>query len=699
MKKTLWLFMALAALLLVLAACGAEEQQPVPTPVPCPTAAPCPDCPDCPDCPEAPECAAPLVENVPFEAMWASSGHADATAEAFRHWDEDDPKEVPTNCAKCHSGAGYLDFLGVDGTEAGTVDNAASVDTVISCEVCHNAGTQMMTSVEFPSGAVITGLGPEARCMQCHQGRSSGPTVDQALADLTDEDVVGPDLRFQNVHYYAAAATIYGKFAHGGYQYEGQAYDGRLDHVEGYNTCVGCHDSHTLEVKVEECAHCHEGVTAETMKDIRMVSSAVDYDGDGDITEGIAAEIEGLQALLLQNIEAYADEVAGAPISYDAHAYPYFLGEDGGYAAWTPRLLKAAYNYQLSLKDPGAYAHGGKYIIQLLHDSIVSLNEAVSAPIAMAAMHRDDAGHFAGSTEAWRHWDEDGEVSYSCAKCHSGTGLPTYLANNGNTIAVEPSNGMLCVTCHDEANWPARYESASVTFPSGQSVTFGEGMEDANLCLNCHQGRESTVSVNNATQGKEDDTVDAGLRFRNVHYFAAGATLFGGNVQGAYEYGGLTYAGQFTHTAGFNTCIGCHDPHGLTINVAACGVCHTGVETAEDLVNIRISDVDYDGDGDTAEGIAGEIATYQEALYAAIEDYAANVAGAPITYDSHRYPYWFGEDGSYANWTPRLLKAAYNYQYAQKDPGAFAHNAKYLIQVMYDSMVDLGADVTGMARP
>ena len=53
----------------------------------------------------------------------------------------------------------------------------------------------------------------------------------------------------------------------------------------------------------------------------------------------------------------------------------------------------------------------------------------------------------------------------------------------------------------------------------------------------------------------------------------------------------------------------------------------------------------------------------------------------------------------YATWTPRLLRAAYNYQYAQKDPGAFAHNAKYVLQALYDSLEDMGADVSGMTRP
>ena len=57
-----------------------------------------------------------------------------------------------------------------------------------------------------------------------------------------------------------------------------------------------------------------------------------------------------------------------------------------------------------------------------------------------------------------------------------------------------------------------------------------------------------------------------------------------------------------------------------------------------------------------------------------------------------------GEE-AFASWTPRLLKAAYNYQWFSKDPGAFAHNPKYVLQFLYDSLKDVGGDVAGMTRP
>lgn len=651
---------------------------------------------------------------VPFQADWASSGHADAEAEAFVHWDEDDPAVVPTGCAKCHSTGGYLDFLGVDGTAAGTVDNDAPIGTTVTCIACHNEGTWDKDSVIFPSGVEITGLGPESRCMECHQGRASSASVDGAIerAGLTDDDTVSADLGFTNIHYYAAAATQAGGTAMGGYQYEGMAYDAKFTHVAGYDSCVGCHNVHTLELKLDECSVCHSGVSSnDDLKDIRMAGSLVDFDGDGDISEGIYYEIEGLREMLYQGMQAYASEVAGTAIVYNAASYPYFFidtdgnGEaseeesvrDNGYNAWTGRLAKAAYNYQTSLKDPGAYAHGGKYMIQLLYDSTADLNTALATPIDLTNANRIDDGHFAGSEEAFRHWDEDGEVSSSCAKCHSADGLPLFL-EEGVNISAATANGFACATCHDDVATFTRYAVESVEFPSGAELDLGN--PDANLCLNCHQGRASTVSVNAALQGLDEDTVSDRLRFMNVHYFAAGATLFGTDAKGAYEYAGKSYAGQNTHVEGYAVCTECHSTHQLDVMADDCAVCHKGANEEHGLETIRLSKADFDGDGDTDEGIAGEVDTLHEALYAAIQDYAADTVGTGIVYDAHRYPYFFDDAGeSFTTWTPRLLKATYNYQYVAKDPGAFAHNPAYIVQILYDSLDDLGADVSGFTRP
>jgi hypothetical protein len=284
------------------------------------------------------------------------------------------------------------------------------------------------------------------------------------------------------------------------------------------------------------------------------------------------------------------------------------------------------------------------------------------------------------------------------------------------TISQPISNGLQCETCHagvptaDEA--PVRVVEA-VTFPSGLTITAEDADPNSLLCMNCHQGRESAVSINRATEDILDDTVADSLGFINVHYFAAGATRYGTEAKGAYEYDGQTYAGYFLHRKAVSGCTDCHSTHELEIQVEECAGCHDGVETQADLVNIRESDTDYDGDGDTAEGIAGEVSTMHEALYAAIQAYAGDTVGTGIIYAPANHPYFFidtngnGEvdadevnsGNRYASWTPRLLRAAYNYQYVAKDPGAFAHNAEYILQILYDSIKDVGGDTSGMERP
>jgi hypothetical protein len=666
---------------------------------------------------------------VPFEAEWAASPHNDVEAEAFRQWDEDDPAQIPESCAKCHSTPGYIAFMGVDGSQFGVVEGPAPIGTTIECAACHNDATLQHDRVVFPSGLELTDLGDQARCIECHQGRASKISVDENIAAAvgSEMDTVSEDLDFINIHYYAAGATRYGTEVKGGYEYDGLAYDPRFDHVPGYQSCTECHDMHTLEIKIDECAVCHPGVTSqEDVQRIRFVGSLNDHDGDGDIEEPIKDEIAGLQELLYQNIQAYASEVAGKPIIYDSQTHPYFFidtnadGEAGNneadygnrYNAWTGRLLKAAYNYQVSQKDPGAYAHGNKYIIQLLYDSIADLNDQVANPLDMTPLHRENPGHFAASGKPWRTWDENGEVPASCSKCHSAEGLPTFLTTSGDTYPQPIASGLNCASCHRDLTTFTQYTSAEVEFPSGGVVTFGD--PTANLCLNCHQGRQSALSVDAAisSAGVEEDEISEVLSFVDPHYFAAGATQFGTEAKGAYEFAGQSYNGRFIHVPGFQTCIECHDTHKLEVKVELCDPCHL-VSSDEELKDIRMIDIDYDGDGDTSTGLAREVININNRLYEAIQAYASEVAGSPIAFNPGSPPHWFidtnnngvadpdesDRDNSYASWTPRLLRAAYNYTWAVKDPGSYAHNGLYMLQILYDTLQDIGGDVSGMTRP
>ena len=84
---------------------------------------------------------------------------------------------------------------------------------------------------------------------------------------------------------------------------------------------------------------------------------------------------------------------AAAPgLCYAPGVYPYFFKDTNGdrscsaaeavasnaFTAWTAALVKAAFNYQLSRTEPGAWAHNFDYMGELLYDSAADLGGDVS---------------------------------------------------------------------------------------------------------------------------------------------------------------------------------------------------------------------------------------------------------------------------------------------------------------------------------
>ena len=82
----------------------------------------------------------------------------------------------------------------------------------------------------------------------------------------------------------------------------------------------------------------------------------------------------------------------GAPIGYKSHSYPYFFQDLNANGKIEPeeanrsnayqfdaKMLRAAYNYQMSLKEPHGYIHNSRYTAQLMVDSIEHLGGDVSA--------------------------------------------------------------------------------------------------------------------------------------------------------------------------------------------------------------------------------------------------------------------------------------------------------------------------------
>ncbi|MFM9969375.1 MAG: hypothetical protein ACKVQK_13375 [Burkholderiales bacterium] len=362
--------------------------------------------------------------------------------------------------------------------------------------------------------------------------------------------------------------------------------------------------------------------------------------------------------------------------------------------------------------------------IALLVSVVVLLAVACATQLSTSEPQREPlarielgVGHFNRDGKAFHYWDKEKEIPGVCARCHSAVGVPEYLRTGKTAPAPHVKNGYACTNCHADMLTYDRHKVDKVTFASG--LTVDSGNNNSNLCMTCHQGRESTVSLNKAISGQPLDTVNPKLNFVHVHYFPAGATVFGTQAKVGYEYTGKTYAGRFGHVEGMNACTNCHDPHSGEVHVAKCGTCHDGVKTLADTRRIRMSSVaDWDGNG-RVEGIPREIDNMKLDLYAAIQQYARSVGGSAIAFTSDGFPYWhtdlngngrvdaeeFRPNNNYKAYTPRLSQAIYNYSFALRDPGAAYHNGVYVAQLLYDSLESLAAsgkveiDMKNKTRP
>jgi len=305
-------------------------------------------------------------------------------------------------------------------------------------------------------------------------------------------------------------------------------------------------------------------------------------------------------------------------------------------------------------------------------------------------------GHFNRDGKAFHYWDKEKAIPAVCARCHAAEGVPQYLREGKNPPAPHVKNAYACTNCHADMLTYERHKVDKVTFPSGIAVD--SGFSDNNLCMTCHQGRESKASVDKSIAGRPLDTPDPKLAFVHVHYFPAGAVRYGTEAKVGYEFDGKAYAGRFAHIPGMDTCTACHDAHGGQLREERCVACHKdGKPQAR------------------ADAIKGQM----KELYAGIQQYARNVGGSSIAFSAAAFPYWYNDTNGngvvdadelnprngYKAYTPRLSQAVYNYTFVLRDPGAGYHNPRYAQQLLHDTLESLaqsgkaGVTMSGRQRP
>lgn len=323
--------------------------------------------------------------------------------------------------------------------------------------------------------------------------------------------------------------------------------------------------------------------------------------------------------------------------------------------------------------------------------------------------------------------------NYACNQCHHGLGAIDYLEDRQGTPQASVLWGdatVTCVTCHDphksqkganvripvKLSYNSQFVDAAKN-PRGGFNGFMDGtaiptaVGNGAICLFCHQGRESGLSIYYRIRGRlnpytnPDDIINpAGITFVNPHYLDGGSHLWSRN---AWEYFFNNIPQQYTtgNTShqGLN-CAGCHmaeasadhteGGHTWKPRIETCQSCHPG---ATGFFTIPAS-ADYDGDGQVK-------MTYEEVgtinpdsgLFGQLKA-ALELKG--IRYNPDSYPYFFTLTGDqYRAWTTHTLSAAFNLAWAYKAGNAASvHNPKYIVQVLQDSIRALGINPAGV-RP
>jgi hypothetical protein len=295
----------------------------------------------------------------------------------------------------------------------------------------------------------------------------------------------------------------------------------------------------------------------------------------------------------------------------------------------------------------------------------------------------DAEAETAWQTSAHTRWyqEEVPENPTPCAKCHNSLGYHKFLGvkvSSSSQVATldVTSTTIECQVCHNEA---AEARDFAI-MPSGVEI---DGMGQESNCIECHQGLASSLQLAETITDLPKDQVNRDLSMPNLHSNAVGATFYGTQAQGGAEYPQYIFSSKFQHLS--DTCVTCHDPHNLMVRVDKCSACHLEANSLEGVRKIRLSRIDYDGDGDISEGLAGEIETMMENLLVTIRLYAALTEDTDMIIYDAGFLNQAGEN--YQTWTPDLLQAAYNY------------NPKYIMQLLYDSIDDLGGSTRGMTRP
>jgi hypothetical protein len=358
--------------------------------------------------------------------QWARSGKGNVTALPWTNYDfgrdptrsTSTPGATPANsfgtdCVRCHTATGYINYLAnnsIAPAYGGTSKTGGK--EVLACNACHtnysyarrlvgpvtayyNKSTvnniRIRITVKYPD------IGESNLCLSCHVGRETGKII-KLLADPANTYNFA-NAGFENSHYLTAGATI---FKTSGFEfYSSQYYSFPHGHdevgVAPFNNtgtsgpCVTCH--------MKPGNHSFSPVTKDISGNITALTSTTCNTALCHAGNMSAAKLEsrknlfnaGLQAL---NVLLQGDLLPGnSNKSKRKYCYqstsPYFYyvltdtlttsqvkdwltydTSNNAIPNTGPNNMGAAFNYNLLIREPGAFAHNNIYAKRLIYDSI-----------------------------------------------------------------------------------------------------------------------------------------------------------------------------------------------------------------------------------------------------------------------------------------------------------------------------------------
>ncbi len=333
--------------------------------------------------------------------------------------------------------------------------------------------------------------------------------------------------------------------------------------------------------------------------------------------------------------------------------------------------------------------------------------DTVTAP---GDWHAVDHNDFSCFTDASRSY---------CINCHSGPGLADQAPAGMNTMTFfKPDTvyrlggGFItCNGCHDGQGYPTadeprlRFADKIWLFgqmrqsPSRQSAYSSlDGLGNSAMCVYCHQGRSGCRIL-------VDYDISVNRRgVRNRHDGVASVWLYPGNGM-AYELTATETYGRNEAHAGIG-CVGCHmapGPSGKeTIgghsfmtadeagseNIGACSKagCHPGAVTMEEITN-HTADWDSNQATITAKSESDWLFSVLEDTLCTFPTGSTSTAWLRVSAPGENISINAWPSSGWSTTQARAARiASLNHNCYGRGRGAWAHNAKYSVQLMRDSI-------------